>query len=77
MLQAQSICKVKIKLKGISEHTTAIALTESSRVRGVNLESGLYNIRKGKSKVFINNVLQTDIILKKEQSLDVFKLVKL
>ncbi len=41
LLQAQSICKVKVSLNGISDHVTAIALSESSRVRGINLESGL------------------------------------
>ncbi len=43
LLQAQSICKVKVKLKGISDHVTAIALSESLHVRGITLENGLYN----------------------------------
>ncbi len=38
LLLAQSICKVKVNLKGISDHVQAIALSESSRVRGINLE---------------------------------------
>ncbi len=51
--QAQSNCKVKVCLKGVSDHVTAIALSESSRVRGIYLENGLYHKNKGKSEVFV------------------------
>ncbi len=47
LLQAQSICKVEVSLKGISDHVTAIALSESSLVRGINLENGLYHTNRG------------------------------
>ncbi len=43
LLQAQSIFKVKVSLKGISDHLTATALSESSRVRGITLENDLYH----------------------------------
>ncbi len=52
LLQAQSICKVKVSLKGISDLVTAIALSESSPVRGINLENGLYHKNRGKSEGF-------------------------
>ena len=76
LLQAQSICKVKVRLKGVRDHPTAIALSESSRVRGINLENGLYNTHKGKSEVFVTNTLPTDITLRKGTELGRFQVSK-
>ncbi len=76
LLQAQSICKVKVQLKGIRDHPTAIALSESSRVRGINLENGLYNNHNGKSEVFVSNTLHTDIFLKEGTELGRFQVSK-
>ncbi len=74
LLLAQSICKVKVNLKGISDHVTAIALTESSRVRGINLESGLYQPHKGKLEVFVINTLPGDVSIKKGTELGCFQI---
>ncbi len=74
MLQAQSICKVKVNLKGISDHVTAIALSESSRVRGINLENGLYQTHKGRSEVFVINTLHRDVSIKKGTELGCFQI---
>ncbi len=76
LLQAQSICKVKVNLKGMSDHVTAIALSESSRVRGINLENGLYHTSKGKSEVFVINTLHTDVPIKKGTELGRFQVCK-
>ncbi len=65
LFQAQSICKVKVSLKGISEPMPAIALGESSRVRGINLENGLYHTNRGKTEVFVISTLHTDVPIKK------------
>ncbi len=77
LLQAQSICKVKVQLKDVKDHVTAIALSDSSRVRGINFEDGLYHTHKGKSKVFVINTFTPTSLYRKRQSLDVFKSVKL
>ena len=76
MLQAQSICKVQVKLKGVRDHKTAITLSESSRVNGIHLDNGLYNVHKGKTEVFVSNTLHTDIILKKGTALGSFQVSK-
>ncbi len=75
-MQAQSICKVKVNPKGISDHVTAIALSESSRVRGINLENGLYHTNRGKSEVFVVNTLHTDVPIKKGTELGRFQVCK-
>ncbi len=61
LFKAQSICKVKVNLKGISDHVTAIALSESSSVRGINLENGLYHTHRGKSEEFLINTPHIDV----------------
>ena len=76
LLQAQSICRVKVQLKGKRDHVVAIALPESSRVRGITLECGLYNTHKGKSEVIISNTLHTDITLRKGTQLGCFQVSK-
>ncbi len=76
LLQALSICKVKVSLKGISDHVTAIALSESSRVRGINLDNGLYHKNKGKFEVFVINTLHTDVPIKKGTELGRFHVCK-
>ncbi len=75
-MQAQSICKVKVQLKDTKDHVTAIALSESSRVCGINLEDGLYHTHKGKSEVFVINTLHTDISLQKGTELGRFQVSK-
>ncbi len=74
LLQAQSICKVKVSLKGISEPTLAIPLAEWSRVRGINLENGLYHTNRGKTEVFVINTLHTDVPIKKGTELGRFQI---
>ncbi len=74
LLQAQSICKVKVSLKGISEPMTAIVLSESSRVRGINLENGLYHTNRGKTEVFVIIKLHTDVPIKKGTDLRRFQI---
>ncbi len=76
LLQAQSICKVKVSLKGISDHVTATALSESSRVRGINLENGLYHTNRGKLELFVINTLHTDVPIKKGTELGDFQVCK-
>ncbi len=55
---------------------TAIPLSESSRVRGINLENGLYHTNRGKSKVFVINTLHTDVPIKKGTELGRFQVIK-
>ncbi len=55
---------------------TAIALSESSRVRGINLENGLYHTNRGKSEVFVINTLHTDVPIKKGTELGRFQVCK-
>ncbi len=76
LLQAQSICKVKIQVKDINYHVTAIALSESSRVRSINLEDELYHTHKGKSVLFAINTLHTDIPLQQGTELGRFQVSK-
>ncbi len=55
---------------------TAIALSESSRVRGINLENGLYHTDKGKSEVIVINTLHTDVPIKTGTELERFQVCK-
>ncbi len=55
---------------------TAIALSELSRVRGINLENGLYHTNRGKSEVFVINTLHTDVPIKKGTELGRFQVCK-
>ncbi len=74
LLQAQSICKVKVSVKGISEPMCAIVLSESSRVREINLENDLYHTDRGKTEVFVINTLHTDVAIKKGTELGRFQI---
>ncbi len=48
LLEGMSINKVKVELKGIKRDAPVIALAETSRVKGVHIESGINNSLKGK-----------------------------
>ncbi len=52
-------------------------LSESSRVRGINLENDLYHTNKGKSEVFVINTLHTDVPIKKGTDLGCFQVCKM
>ena len=55
---------------------TAIALSESSRVRGIHLENGLYHTNRGKSEVIVINTLHADVPIKKGTELGRFQVCK-
>ncbi len=74
LLQAQSIYKVKVSLKGISEPMSAITKSESSRVRGISLENALYHTNRGKTEVFVINTLHADLPIKKGTELGRFQI---
>ncbi len=67
---------MKVQLKDIKDHVTAIALSESSLVPGKNLEDGLYHTHKDKSEVFVINTLYTDSPLQKGTELGCFQVSK-
>ncbi len=54
----------------------AIALSESSRVREINLENGVYHTNRGKFEVFVINTPHTDVPIKKGTELGRFQVCK-
>ncbi|RUM30764.1 MAG: hypothetical protein DSY42_03950 [Aquifex sp.] len=52
LLQAMSINKVKVELKGIKGDAPVIVLAETSRVKGIQMEAGIYSSVKGKLEIF-------------------------
>ncbi len=61
LLQAMSINKVEVELKGIKRDVSVIALVETSRVKGVHVEARIYNAPKGKLEIFLTSTINKDI----------------
>ena len=62
-LQARSINKVEIKLRGVDKDVEVITLPETGRVKGIIIESAIYQSEKGKVEVILISNLNKDIIL--------------
>ncbi len=56
---------------------TAISISESSRVRGINLENDIYHTNKGKSEVFFIHIFHTDVPITKGTELGCFLVCKM
>ncbi len=76
LLQAMSINKVEVELKGIKRDVSVIALAETSRVKGVYVEAGIYNAPKGKLEIFLTSTINKDISLKKGVEISFFQVCK-
>ncbi len=74
LLQAMSITKVKVELKGIKRDAPVIALADTSRVKGIQMEAGTYSSIKGRLEIFLTSTVNTDITLKKGTQLGLFQI---
>jgi len=64
LLQSMSINKVTLELKGVRKNTEVIALPETMRMKGVYLDSAVYNTELGKVDILLLSLLNKDITLK-------------
>ncbi len=76
LLQAMSINKVKVELKGIKRNAPVIALAERSRVKGIQMETGIYSSIKGRLEIFLTSTVHKDTTLKKGTQLGLFQICK-
>ena len=72
-LQARTINKVEIKLRGIDEDAEVMTLPETGRLKDVIIESAIYKSEKGKVEVILINNLNKDIILKQGTQIGFFQ----
>ncbi len=74
LLQVISINKVKVELKGIKRDAPVIALAETSKVKGIEMEAGIYCSVKGRLEIFLTSTVNKDIMLKKDTQLGLFQM---
>ena len=64
LLHSMSINKVKLELKGVKQNVEVIAIPESMRNKGVQLDSAVYCLESGKVEILIVSTLNKNITLK-------------
>ncbi len=65
LLQLVTINKVKLELKSVNKDIEVISLPETVRVRGMEIDSGLYKREGGKVEVLVTSTLNKDTMMKK------------
>lgn len=74
LLRAMSINKGKVKLTGIRRDAPVITLTETSRVKGIDMEAAIYNSSKGELEIFLTNKVNKNVTLKKGTQIGLFQI---
>ncbi len=69
-----SINKVKVELKGVKRDAPVIALAETSRVKGIQMEAGIYSSIRGRHEIFLTSTVNKDVMLKKGTELGLFQI---
>ncbi len=72
LLRSMSISKVKLELKGVKKDVEVISLPETSRVRGIKVDSAAYQTERGRLEILVTSTLNKDITLEKGTQIGLF-----